>query len=101
MTNTANRDDYQVAQSSSSLNGKERGNNYYGNRDFGEAAKAYQAGLDALQLEEHNNADDSSSLPIALRSNLAMTLLKMEEFQRAADECTRILETDPKNTKGM
>jgi hypothetical protein len=30
-----------------------------------------------------------------------MTLLKLEEFQGAADECTRILETDPNNTKGM
>lgn len=101
MTNPAIGDDDQVAQSSSSsLDWKERGNNYYGNRDFGEAAKAYQAGLDALQLEEQNNNADES-LPIALRSNLAMTLLKLEEFQRAADECTRILETDPKNTKGM
>jgi hypothetical protein len=59
----------------------------------------HQAGLDALELEENNNTD--GSLFIALRSNLAMTLLKLEEFQGAADECTRILETDPNNTKGM
>jgi tetratricopeptide (TPR) repeat protein len=83
-----------VSNTEAALAWKERGNAYYGKRDFAEAAKAYQAGMDALDEEQ------DLSLAIALRSNLAMVLLKLEEYQQADEECTRILQVDPENTKG-
>jgi tetratricopeptide (TPR) repeat protein len=77
------------------------GNLYYGKRDFVQAAQAYDAGLQALEEQQPQEQPQSDpSLAIALRSNLAMVLLKMEEFQRADQECTKILNVDPQNTKG-
>ena len=81
------------------LEWKERGNVYYGRRDFEQAAKAYQAGLDALPIDYDTSSDDSS-LFIALRSNLAMVLIKIEQFEQAEEHCTNILKIDPQNTKG-
>jgi tetratricopeptide (TPR) repeat protein len=78
---------------------KEEGNLYYGKRDFAQAAQAYDAGLQALEQQQQQQHSDPT-LAIALRSNLAMVLLKMEEFQRADQECTKILNVDPQNTKG-
>jgi tetratricopeptide (TPR) repeat protein len=73
---------------------KEQGNAYYGTKEYPKAAEAYQAGLDSLL------SSSSSILAIALRSNLAMTLLKLERFDLADMECSRILTVDPLNVKG-
>jgi tetratricopeptide (TPR) repeat protein len=72
---------------------KERGNIHYGKKEYAEAAKAYETGLSLLE-------DSDGSLALALRANLAMVLLKLKEFKKAEDECSRILEKDPENTKG-
>lgn len=73
---------------------KEQGNVYYGKREYQKAVEAYQAGLDSLSCAEN------ASVAIALRSNLAMTLLKLELFDLADIECSRILKVDPRNVKG-
>ena len=73
---------------------KERGNAYYGKKEFAKALNAYQSGIDELEEKD-------SSLAIALRSNLARSLLKLEQFDQAYEECTQILKVDPQNTKGM
>ncbi len=63
----------------------------YGQRKFKEAAEAYQQGLEGV-------LDDETS--VALRSNLAITLIKLKQFERAEYECTVILQSHPPNTKG-
>ena len=79
------------------LEWKERGNGHYGNHQYAKAAKAYQSGLDAL---EQDSSKDSELLAVALRSNLAMVLLRVEAFEQAEQECSRILQIDSENTKG-
>jgi tetratricopeptide (TPR) repeat protein len=71
---------------------KEQGNVYYKNKEYQKAAEAYQAGLDSYS--------QSASVAIALRSNLAMTLLKLELFELADMECSRIVTVEPQNVKG-
>eukprot|EP00980_Cylindrotheca_fusiformis_P022862 scaffold9857_cov127-Cylindrotheca_fusiformis.AAC.8 len=71
---------------------KEQGNEYYGKRKYTEAARAYEKGLELLEGSD-------SSLELALRANLAMVLLKLEEFKRAEDECNVVLDKEPENTK--
>jgi len=104
-SSTASKDAVQVA-----LEWKDRGNAHYGQREFKEAAHAYQAGLDALQAQGQSpssrvNGDGDEGggddLPVALRSNLAQTLIKMEEFHRAEQECTTVLESFGPHAKGM
>lgn len=77
---------------------KERGNVYYGKREYDQAAEAYRAGLQALSSSEEKL---SSPLTVALRANLAMVLLKMEQFEMAMEQCTSVLEEDPTNYKAL
>lgn len=97
-----------------SLEWKERGNALYGKREFEEAAKAYQAGLDALLLPQklssttgvrrkdtsNNGCNEEEDLAVALRSNLAIALIKLGDFDGAEQECTTILDSHAPNTKG-
>lgn len=100
-SSNASRDPIQVA-----LEWKDRGNAHYGQREFEQAAKAYQAGLDALPQHMLTTPSTRSSdmedddLPVALRSNLALTLIKLEEFDRAEGECSAVLETFGPHAKG-
>lgn len=72
---------------------KERGNVHYGKKEYGEAAMAYKTGLQLLEGSD-------LTLELALRANLAMVLLKLEKFDKAEEECDKILEQDSANTKG-
>jgi tetratricopeptide (TPR) repeat protein len=94
--------DSQTSRIRMSLEWKERGNAHYGKREFEEAATAYQSGIDALPVSpKPNNDNDYEDLAVALRSNLAIALIKLEQFDRADQECTAILESHAPNTKGM
>lgn len=90
-----------------SLEWKERGNALYGKRAFEQAAQAYQAGIDTLLLSnttagghDDNDNDNEEDLSVALRSNLAIALIKLEEFDRAEQECTAILDAHAPTAKG-
>ncbi|KAI2513306.1 ubiquitin-specific protease [Fragilaria crotonensis] len=74
------------------LHYKAEGNRYYGNKEYAKAATAYKLGL-AL------DNSDTHDLEVALRSNLAMVLLKMEKFDAVEDECTIALALDSTQTK--
>lgn len=91
---------------------KEQGNVYYGKKEYEKAAEAYQAGLDCSRRRSQSCQEDeedvepipipktTASVAIALRSNLAMALLKLQRFDVADIECSRILLVDPQNVKG-
>ena len=74
------------------LHYKAEGNRYYGNKEYAKAATAYKLGL-AL------DNSDTHDLEVALRSNLAMVLLKMEKFDAVEEECTIALGFDQAQTK--
>ena len=76
------------------LEWKDVGNDFFSKKDYARAVEAYECGLAESMKED-------VSVSITLRSNLAMVLIKLEDFQRAEQECNSILEEDPENTKGM
>lgn len=78
---------------------KDRGNSLYGSQQYDQAVTAYRAGLQILQ-EQAGDSQESDSLSIPLRGNLAMTLLKLEKFEEANEECTYVLDRYPDQTKG-
>ena len=82
-------------QQEQGLEYKDRGNELFGQRKFQEAADAYRQGLAVAGTPVHDE------LAVALRSNLAITLIKLEEFDEAELQCTLILESHPPITKGM
>ena len=88
------------AQEEKALQWKELGNTHYSKRRFDKAAEAYQCGLDGLVLTSSSSSSSSSMIAMTLRSNLAMVFLKLEQYAKADQECSRILQVDPNNTKG-
>lgn len=86
------------------LEWKDRGNAHYGQKEFNQAAKAYQAGLDALPqqtiLTEIDGDGNGDALPVSLRSNLALTFIKLEDFDRAESICTTVLDAVGPHDKG-
>ena len=76
------------------LEWKDIGNDFFSKKDYARAAEAYESGLQEA-------TSDDFSVSVTLRSNLVMVLIKLEDFQRAEQECNSILEADPENTKGM
>ena len=80
------------------LEWKERGNGYYNKRQFEEASEAYRSGLEALKTSRENN-DSLREMELALRSNLAMVFLKMNEFQESFEQCSLALNVDPEHPK--
>jgi hypothetical protein len=79
---------------------RDKGNSFYSEKKLLDASKAYHAGLKTLE-EGGLPSATSSSLAIILRSNQALVFLKMREFQLAEQECSKVLEVDPDNVKGM
>ena len=80
---------------------KDIGNDYFKKTDYAKAVEAYESGIEALTSSSSSSStDDDAVVATALRTNLAMVLIKLEDFQRAEQECTSILQEDPKNTKG-
>ena len=74
------------------LHYKAEGNRFYGNKEYEKAATAYKLGLALNNSESHD-------LEVALRSNLAMVLLKLEQFDAVQEECNIALTMDPGQTK--
>jgi len=61
---------------------KEEGNVFFSQKEYEKAVTAYRLGL-ALYCKDSN-----VELEVALRSNLAMALLKIEEYRDALNECS-------------
>lgn len=109
---------------------KRKGNVYFGKEDWDRALHAYHSGLTALleerrlSLEEESHGDNvletapslsattavefisgsvsaANPLEVALRSNMAFVLLKLQQYNRAEEECNQLLAISPANSKGM
>ena len=105
----------------SPLEWKRRGNDYFGKEDWNRAMHAYDSGLRALTeqkaaIQEQQQSDNISAttstsaefddtqapihLEVALRSNMAFVLLKLQNYNRAEEECNQLLLVSPSNSKG-
>ena len=73
-----------------SLKHKDDGNRHYAAKQYPEAVKCYRAGIAACTDKE---------LEITLRANLAVTLLKLQDYERAQEECNLALKLDTTNPK--
>jgi ubiquitin C-terminal hydrolase/tetratricopeptide (TPR) repeat protein len=77
------------------LHYKEEGNRFYASKEYSKAATAYKLGLALL----NNKSGDSTDLEVALRSNLAIVLLKLEQYEEGRKECQAAIALDPNQTK--
>jgi hypothetical protein len=109
-------EDATIARSTTSLDWKNEGNDFVNKKDWENALHAYRSGLSALLLQtSHILKDDdkssisfalsydtstSTSLEVALRSNIAFVHLKLHHYQLAEEECNQILSISPSNSKG-
>lgn len=110
----------------SALEWKKKGNVFFANEDWNEAMNAYRCGLVSLQEQRQALKQDAKNptetqsasisptsitepisestkadpLEVALRSNLAFVLLKLQRYDQAEDECNQVLKIAPKNSKG-
>lgn len=90
----------------SPLEWKNRGNVYFGKEDWEQASHAYRSGLAALRERPPSTAAATSAddtvdpVEVALRSNMAFVLLKLQQYDQAEEECNQLLKIDPANVKG-
>jgi tetratricopeptide (TPR) repeat protein len=85
------------------LEWKDKGNVFYSQKNLDEALEAYKTGLNFLEeeeLQQQQQTSSTSDLAIALRSNVALVLLKLQHYPQAEQECTKVVELDPSNSKG-
>ena len=110
-------------ESISALEWKKKGNVFFAKEDWKEAMNAYRCGLVSLQEERRALKQDETEaqsasisptsitepipestkadpLEVALRSNLAFVLLKLQQYDQAEDECNQVLKIAPGNSKG-
>jgi len=106
---------------------KKKGNEYFGAEDWNQALHAYYSGLSGLleqreltlrEKHEGNNISTSTSstaavesnldgsstpdpLEVALRSNIAFVLIKLQRYDRAQEECNQLLLISPSNCKAL
>ena len=85
-------------RSISPLEWKKKGNVYFGKEDWEQALHAYLCGLSVLQEQRATLAADP--LEVALRSNMAFVLLKLQRYDQAEEECNQLLKISPANSKG-
>lgn len=83
----------------SPLEWKSRGNVYFGKEDWEQASHAYRSGLEALRERPPSTAA-ADPVEVALRSNMAFVLLKLQQYDQADEECNQLLKIDPTNVKG-
>lgn len=123
-TMNGNHDEPKEVYSISALEWKKKGNVFFANEDWKEAMNAYRCGLVSLQEERQGLKQDETDaqsesisptlitesipestkvdpLEVALRSNLAFVLLKLQQYDQAEDECNQVLKIAPGNSKGM
>ena len=79
---------------------KKRGNVYFGKEDWEQASRAYRSGLAALR-ERLPSTAAADPVEVALRSNMAFVLLRLQQYDQAEEECNQLLKIDPTNVKGM
>ena len=77
---------------STALEWKDRGNAFYGLREFQKALDSYQEGLDLI-LSCKNRSLDDALLEENLRSNIAIALIKLDDFDGAEKQCNLVLES--------
>jgi ubiquitin C-terminal hydrolase len=80
------------ANNERALHFKSEGNKFFQNKEYGKAATAYSIGLTL-------NNSQSKSLEVDLRSNLAMTYLKLEKYEAVQEHCSKALGLDPSKSK--
>jgi hypothetical protein len=92
-------EDATIAMSTTPLDWKNEGNGFVNKKDWKNALHAYRSGLSALLLQTQTS-HTSTSLEVALRSNIAFVHLKLHHYQLAEEECNQILSISPSNSKG-
>ncbi len=114
---TAKKDESQIkiADGISPLEWKKRGNVYFGKEDWEQASHSYRSGLKALREQRFGSENGQSPLipssakfnefladpvEVALRSNMAFVLLKLQHYDQAEEECNQLLKISPTNIKG-
>lgn len=85
---------------------KVKGNDQFKRKQFNEAVKVYQEGLDILSRSDmHRMAADEKEQVDALKSvfwsNIAACRLQQQLFDRAVDAATECLKFDKNNTKAL
>ena len=122
-TMNGNHAEPKEGDSISALEWKKKGNVFFANEDWTEAMNAYRCGLVSLQEERQAPTQDETDaqsesisptsitepipeptkadpLEVALRSNLAFVLLKLQQYDQAETECNQVLKIAPGNSKG-
>jgi len=77
---------------------KELGNKLFSSQKYEQAVTAYQEGLSLLSIVTYDKVVHDE-LESALRSNLAMVLLNLKNWQLAEEECTAVLAKDHTHIK--
>ncbi|KAJ3200048.1 Protein unc-45 B [Entophlyctis luteolus] len=72
---------------------KEKGNAYFKMNLFDKAERSYSKALSLLPNDLKNSA--------VIYGNRAMTYLKLQNYEKAVDDCSRVLDIDAKNVKAL
>jgi len=82
---------------------KEEGNNFFKEKEFEKASRAYRRGTNTLKpLNRGNMGDDQvKALLVNLQTNLSMMCLKLGKAKQSVDVATSALAIDPANVKAL
>nr|QBH73895.1 fk506-binding protein [Thermobia domestica] len=83
---------------------KEKGTEYFKKGKYGLAVKQYKKVVKFLEFEAGYDDDkdqERKTLLLAGHLNTAMCHLKLKDFIEAREQCSKALEIDPKNVKGL
>ncbi len=72
---------------------KDEGNQQFAAKRYPQAIASYRAGLEAC------SSSSCKELTSALRSNLAVSLLRVDMYEEAHEQCNLVLQLDPTNPK--
>ena len=82
---------------------KEEGNNFFKEKEFEKASRAYRRGTNTLKpLNRGNTGDDQvKALLVSLQTNLSMMCLKLGKAKQSAQVASSALDIDPSNVKAL
>jgi tetratricopeptide (TPR) repeat protein len=82
---------------------KEEGNNFFKDKEFEKASRAYRRGTTTLKPLNRGNTGDEQvkALLVSLQTNLSMMCLKLGKAKQSAQVATSALEIDPSNVKAL
>eukprot|EP00803_Ostreobium_quekettii_P008768 evm.model.scf_4361.2 EVM.evm.TU.scf_4361.2 scf_4361:2653-7237(-) len=83
---------------------RRKGNAAYGAKRFSEALAHYERALAVVELVEAINPADAEEIDankVAVLLNIAAVRVEEKSFGAAVEMCTRALQLDPKNAKGL